>query len=242
MDRRYLTPEDGALVWALAFSEDAEPFAEAREGSLFIVETPLEIPIRAPREDEAQALGEGAYWAHRGDFELELSYSVRNLDTARSHMVSVTLNGVNPGYVYQPGFSVDEGEIFPDYAQWERTFILGPGETRSGIVREEEVDEIAVDLAALSSSPECQAIATRIVHPTNQADRDPQSIACVPEDIPSLVAIQLGLRAVADVPPPIVLEVSARARNIHDRLAAPGEERWEPPTPEIITSTPPSED
>ncbi len=240
MDRRYLTPEDGSSVWALTFAPDTEPFAEAREGALYIVEAPVEIPIRAPRPDEERALGD-APWAARGDFELEITFTVTNLDTTRSRMVSVTFNGINPDYEYQPGFSVDEGQILPDFSQWERTYLLGPGESRTQVVREEEIDEITVDLAAATSTPECQLIANRIVHPTNQADRDPQSIACIPEQVPSLVAVRLGLRAVGDEPPPIALEASARARDLHDRLASGDEPRWEPPTPTIFTPAPPED-
>ncbi len=240
MERRYLTPE-GASVFAMAFAPDTAPFFMGDEESLYLIETPIEVPIRVPTAAEEGALA-GAPWVRRGDYEIEVTFTVTNLDTESARFVGVTLNGINPSFEYVPGFTVDEDEVIPDFSQWERTYVLEPGESRSITVREEEVDEIAVDLASATSSPECEVIANHIVYFANQAGIEARSTACIPATIPGLVGLRLGLRSVGSEPPPIAIEASARVRDVHDRVAATGQDEWVPPMPAPFTPPPPPEE
>jgi hypothetical protein len=239
-DRRYLAPE-GATVFAIAFTPDTPPFFMGDEENLYLLETPVMFPIRPPTAAEEAALGD-APWVRRGDYAVQLTFTVSNLDTERSRFVGVTLNGINPMYEYVPGFTVDDDDVIPNFAQWERTYALMPGETRTVTIREEEIDEITVDLAAATSTPECQQIANQIVYFANQAGIDPRSTACIPEVVPGLVGLKLGLRSVGNEPPPIVLEASATVRDVRDRIASSGQEPWEPPMPTLFTPPPPPED
>lgn len=238
-DRRYLAPE-GATVFALAFTPDTPPFFMGDEESLYLIETPIMLPIRPPSAAEEAALGDGP-WVRRGDYQVQLTFTVTNLDTERARFVGVTLNGINPLYEYVPGFTVDDDDVIPNFSQWERTYVLEPGESRTVTVREEEIDELTVDLASATSTPECQRIANQIVYFANQAGIDPRSTACIPEVVPGLLGIKLGLRAVGSEPPPIVLEASAIVRDVRDRIAASGQEPWEPPMPTPFTPPPPEE-
>ncbi|GAB4201715.1 MAG: hypothetical protein OHK0013_14030 [Sandaracinaceae bacterium] len=238
-DRRYLAPE-GATVFALAFTPDTPPFFMGDEESLYLIETPVMLPIRPPSAAEEAALGDGP-WVRRGDYQVQLTFTVTNLDTERARFVGVTLNGINPLYEYVPGFTVDDDDVIPNFSQWERTYVLEPGESRTVTVREEEIDEMTVDLASATSTPECQRIANQIVYFANQAGIDPRSTACIPEVVPGLLGIKLGLRAVGSEPPPIVLEASAIVRDVRDRIAASGQEPWEPPMPTPFTPPPPEE-
>lgn len=240
MDRRYLAPE-GASVFAVAFTPDTPPFVMGEEESLYLLETPVELPIRQPTAAEEAALG-GAPWVREGDYAVEVTFTVTNLDTESSRFVGVTLNGINPEYEYVPGFTIDQEDVIPNFAQWERTYVLDPGESRTVTVREEEVREITIDLASATSTPECQQIANQIVYFANQAGIDPRSTACIPEVVPGLVGLKLGLRALGAEPPPIVLEASVEVRDVHDRIAAPDQEPWEPPTPTLFTPPPPPEE
>lgn len=240
MERRYLAP-DGASVYAMTFAPDTPPFFMGEEESLYLIETPIEVPIRVPSAAEEGALA-GAPWVRRGDYEIEVTFTVTNLDTTATRLVGVTLNGVSPSFEYLPGFSVDEGDVIPDFSQWERTYVLAAGESRTVTVREEEIDEVAVDLASATSSPECEAIANHIVHFTNQSGVEGRSSACIPPMIPGLVALKLGLRSIGAEPPPVSIEASARVRDVRDRVASPGEAEWMPPVPVIFTPPPPPED
>jgi hypothetical protein len=238
MERRYLSPE-GASVYAMAFAPDTPPLVAGEGAGLYLLETPIEIPIRPPTTAEQAALGE-LPWVRRGDYELDLTFTVRNLDTSGAHFVTVTLNGVSPEYEYVPGVVMEDGEAVPDFAQWERTYALGPGESRTVTVREEEISEIGVDLASATSSPACEQLANSIVYFMNQSGIEPRTTACVPPIVPGLVALKLGLRAFGG-PPPIVLEASARVRDVRDRIASPGQPEWTPPTPRIFTPPAPPE-
>jgi hypothetical protein len=106
MERRYLAPE-GATVFAMAFAPDTAPFFMGDEESLYLIETPIEVPIRPPTAAEQAALA-GAPWVRRGDYEIEVTFTVTNLDTESARFVGVTLNGINPMFEYVPGFTVDE--------------------------------------------------------------------------------------------------------------------------------------
>lgn len=243
MERRYLTPEtpEGATVFAMAFAPDTAPFFMGDEESLYLIETPIEVPIRPPTAAEEGALA-GAPWVRRGDYEIEVTFTVTNLDTESARFVGVTLNGINTMFEYVPGFTVDEDEVIPDFSQWERTYVLEPGESRTITVREEEIDEIAVDLASATSSPECELIANHIVYFANQAGIEARSTACIPATIPALVGLKLGLRSVGNEPPPVSIEASARVRDANDRIAAMGQEEWMPPMPTAFTPPPPPEE
>lgn len=240
MERRYLAP-DGASVFAMAFGPDTAPFFMGDEESLYLLETPIEIPIRPPTAAEQGALM-GGPWVRRGDYEIEVTFTVTNLDTASARFVGVTLNGINPMFEYVPGFTVDEDDVIPDFAQWERTYVLEPGESRTITVREEEIDEITVDLASATSTPDCGLLANHIVYFANQAGIEPRSTACIPPVVPALVGLKLGLRSVGSEPPPIAIEASARVRDVHDRVASTGQPEWDPPMPAAFTPPPPPED
>jgi len=240
MDRRYLTPE-GASVYAMVFAPDTAPFFMGAEESLYILETPIELPIRQPTAAEEGALGD-APWVLRGDYQVELTFTVTNLDTESAQRTTVTLNGINPMFEYAPGFTVDQMDVIPDFSQWERTYVLEPGGSRTSTWRGAEMAEITVDLASATSTPECQAIANQIVYFANQSGIDPRSTACVPPVVPGLVGLKLGLRALATAPPPIAIEASARVRDLRDRIAATGQEPWLPPTPVQFTPPPPPEE
>lgn len=240
MDRRYLSPED-STVYALAFTPDTEPLFEGEEENLYALETEVDLPIRMPTDAEASALGD-APWVNRGDYYLEVTFTLTNLDTTATRVVSATLNGISPDYVYVPGFTEDEGEAVPDFSQWERTYALAPGESRTVTIREEELDEVAVDLASATSTEECGYLANLIVYFANQSGIDARSTACMPPVIPNLVGFNLGIRALAAEPPPIVLEASVMVRDVHDRIAAPGQEAWVPPEPTAFTPPAPPEE
>ncbi|MFO0710121.1 MAG: hypothetical protein U0353_09800 [Sandaracinus sp.] len=240
MERRYVTPE-GASVYAMTFAPDTPPLFMGREENLYQLETPIELPIRPPTAAEESALA-GAPWVSRGDYETEITFTVTNLDMENVRVVGVTLNGINPMFEYVPGFSVEQGNATPDFAQWERTYALEPGESRTITVREEEIDEIAVDLASATSSPECELLANQIVYFMNQSGIDPRSTACVPPVIPGLVGFKLGLRSTAAEPPPVAIEASVEMRDVRDRIASPGQPVWEPPMPTPFTPPPPPEE
>ena len=240
---RYLTPEAGG-PFAFAITADTPPVFTSRDGDLFIVEERIETPFRQPTAEELGELGnlDGRQlpyprlpWLERGDFELRIDYTVSNLDTERPVDLAVTVNGFNEFHEYVPGVRIVENMLVADYSGWERTLRLDPGERRSGTVREEELDEVAVDLATMvNGAPNTN----QIVHPDSHSALDPRSQQYIPEVIPALTGMRVGIRAITrsgGAPPAVVMELSVRVRDVRGVLVQGEDEPWTAPTPALVS-------
>lgn len=239
MDRRYVTPE-GAATWQLAFAPDTPPFFQNDDLTVYLIEQRIELPVRPPTDEEFGALstpderGLGPYprrpWVERGDYELQLDMTLSNLSDARQR-VAVTINGINEFHEYVPGVNLAGEEPVPDFAGWERTVELDPGQRITLTVREEQLDEVAVDLATVvNGAPN----SNQVVYFQNQSDRDARSRMYIPPIVPALVGVRLGLRADSEdatTPPPVALEAVVFVRDLHDRIVPAGEEPWTLPQP-----------
>lgn len=237
-ERRFLGSADGGL-FAIAITPETPAYFESDEDALYLVEAKVDVPVRLPTTEEAATIGAMTPWVDRGDYELELDFTVSyaSVDPAAEPvLVTVQVNGVSQDREYVPGVSADNEGLIIDFSQWERTYLLRPGQRQTVTVREQELDEVAVDLASVGTSEDCAAIANTIVFFQNQSDRDPRSRACVPPVVPALVSLRLGLRAEGSTPPPIALEATVRARDVHDRVAPTDAMMlWVPPAPALFT-------
>ncbi len=242
LSQSYVTP-NGVSVVQLAMPPGTAPIAMSRDSVLYSVETEVYFPVRAPSDAEMDGLNAMSAqaspfarmpWVQRHDYEIELNLVVTNVDTSRL-TASVTVNGINEFNRYLPGFTVEEDTIIPDFSQWERTWSFAPGERRVITIREEELAEIATDLASVVNTnvtfgepdpmtmmaPTCSDIANEIVYFMNQGGIDERSSMCIPTVIPGLVGFVLGLRATGspgEPPPMIAVEASVRLRDVHARL------------------------
>ncbi len=253
LQQSYVTP-NGQSVVQLAMPPGIAPLATSRESVLYSVEEDVFFPLRAPTTAEMSAL-EGMTaapftrmpWAQRGDYELEITLVITNVDTVRI-ATTATINGINEFNRYLPGFSINDNAIVPDFSQWERTWSLMPGERRTITVREEELDEVATDLASavntgvmVGDMTTCSDIANELVYFANQSGIDARSRPCIPANVPALVGFVLGLRAEGSPgsPAPLVaIEASVRLRDVHNRLALTGMQ-WEVADLGQVPFTPP---
>lgn len=246
MDQRYVSPE-GGTTWQLGLASDTPPFFTNEDLTVYMVEQRIELPLRAPTDEQRSALdtaderGLGPYprrpWAERGDYQIEIELTVSNLTDARQR-VAVTLNGWNEFHEYQPGVNVVGDDVAIDFAGWERTYDLAAGERRSVTVREEEIDEIAVDLATVvNGAPN----SNQITFFQNHSDHDVRAQMYIPPIVPALLGVRLGLRVEsADEPPEVpvdppvgiaAIEAIVRVRDLEDRIVGDGEESWDAPQP-----------
>ncbi len=190
--------------------------------TLFLVETRVELPIRRPEEGELRALRqEGLPFPRRsfvalGDLELEVGFTLRNTSDEAA-IVAVVIDGFNEFHEYVPGIAIEDDEAIADYAQWERTFELEPLTTIQGIVREEEMDEVAIDLATVVNGAPSS---NRIVHPQTQSALDAESMMYRPAHVPGLMGFRLGLRAPA--PSRVLLEATVRIQDPAEALVQEG--------------------
>lgn len=241
-EHRYITPEGGG-PWAFAIDMDTPPFFASEDGDVFLVEQRLAIPFREPTAEESAALGDigdqqipyaRLPWLRRGDFEIQIDYTISNLDPERTVDVGVTVNGFNEFHEYNPGIQVVDDELVIDYSGWERLVRIGPGERRSGTIREEHLDEIAVDLATVVNGV---PNANQIVHPQSHSAVDARSQLFIPDVIPALTGARVGMRVQAGsggAPPSLVMELAVRVRDVRHVLVQGDDEPWEAPAPVLF--------
>jgi hypothetical protein len=227
-DRVYVG--DGKL-YQVALTAMTAPVIASDEGGLYIVETLAELPIRNPSSTELADLRAGVKhykdlpfsrlpWVEHGELELQVDFTLSNLDNA-AHDIDVTINGANEFFEYIPGVvEVEDEAPLPRHAQWERRYTLAAKERKAVTVREDELDEAAVDLATVvNGAPNSD----EVVYFENKSASDARSMKYIPEVIPGLTALRLGLRATQAAP--ILLEATVRARDVGGKLAEPGEAR-----------------
>lgn len=232
----------GAGTYAFAMTETTPPFFEADTAAIYEVETRVTLPIVPPTDAEMAALGGSAPtpfarmpWLERNDLDVQIEYTISNLED-EPVMVAVTLNGINEFNEYVPAATIIEEEPVSDYAQSERILNLAAGQRYNGTIRQEELDEVAVDLATVvNGAPN----ANQIVYFENQSASDPRSQRYIPTVIPGLVGFRLGLRAAGEVAPRIVLEATVRVRSDSPKFATDDVVPWVPPAPAIFTPAPP---
>jgi hypothetical protein len=226
-DRVYLGNEK---MFQVAITENTAPFAEGDEDALYLVETRVELPIRRPTESDVQDLymRVGDYpdlpfprlpWVERGDVELTVDFTLANLD-GETRDVDVIINAGNEFDEYFPGVLEVEDNPVPLHSQWERRYTLEGKSRLSRTVREEELDEAAVDLATVvNGAPNSD----QIVYFENKSARDERSRRFIPAVIPGIAVLRLGLRSSAPVR--LLLEATVRARDVSEKLAEDNEPR-----------------
>lgn len=233
----------GDGVELVALTDDTAPAVETEDGAIYVVERRVDLPVRRAPDSVLQDLAEAAQsyeglpfprlpWVERGDLESQIDFVLSNLDDER-HDVAVTVNGYNEFHEYVPGFAEIDEEPTPDFAQWERTYRIEPLERITGTVREDELDEVAVDLATVVNGAPSS---NQVVFFENQSSRDERNRPYIPEVIPGLVGVRAGLRALEQAN--LLLELSIRVRNANDRLADQDDQLLEPmPEPFMPVTT-----
>lgn len=239
-ETRYFGPgENSEGVWTFAIDETTPAFIESDDGALYIVEQRVPFEFREPTEEELMEMGEvgdlqipyGTLpFVRRGDIEIQIDYTLSNLgDSAVT--TGLMVNGINEFHEYQPGAEIVDDELVVDFSGWERTLRLGPGERHTGTIREEEIDEIAVDLATVvNGAPN----ANQVVYFMNQSSIDPRSAMFVPDLVPALTGVRVGLRSESNQTP-IVAEFSVRIRDFRQVLVQGDDDPWPLPAPEIVS-------
>jgi hypothetical protein len=238
-DTRYVG--DGGLYQVALTTSTPAAFTSMRD-MIYIVEQRVELPVRKPSPTELDDLQKAAGrfgklpfsrlpWVARGDIELEVDFTLSNLD-AQTHEVTVIANGFDEFYEYQPGVTTADDQAIPDYAEWERLYKLEPKQRITRTIREEELDEAAVDLATVvNGAPN----ANEVMFFENKSATDPRSKPYIPAVIPGLMGLRIGLRATALGR--VVLEASVRARDVGSKLADSGQPLFQV-HPQLFTPAP----
>jgi len=240
---------DGAFN-SFALSDTTAPFISTNLADLYLVEDRLLFPLREPTQEQMQVLFAGASglnlpfprlpYAQRGDYRVEINFVVYNLDDA-PHEMALVLNGINEFNEYDPGVIIDRNRIIPEFASWERFFVLEPYERVSGTVREEELDEVAVDLATIANYgatidpavyPNTPPLnPNQVVYFANNSATDVRSIPYIPAVIPALTGVRMGIRTLEAAN--IVVEYTVRITDLEKLIVNP-DNAWVYPDPVLL--------
>jgi hypothetical protein len=194
-----------------------------------VVEERIELDVAAPTDLALEDLRVAADsfeglpyprlpWVERDDLGIQVDFVLDNLDD-QEREVAVIVNGFNEFHEYMPGVTVIDDEAVVDYAQWERLYQLEPQQRMARTLREEDFDEVAVDLATVvNGAPN----SNEVVFFENKSSDDPRAEPYIPAVIPGLVGFRLGLRANAAAN--LLLEATVRVRDRSERLIDDGEQ------------------
>ena len=88
----------------------------------------------------------------REDLDISLEYTIRNLDPDNAANVRIHVNGANEYFAYVPSaFVVDpEEEEEPPPLAGNIPIMVEPGQTISGVFREDDLNEAAIDLELIT--------------------------------------------------------------------------------------------
>jgi hypothetical protein len=223
-------------VHAFAMTEATPAFIAGEDATLYMVESRVMLPIEAPSEEElgrlSEEIGTGhpfprRPWVSRGDLAIEIDWTMSNLEDQRIR-ADLTINGINEFHEYAPAAQVVDDEVVIDFSQWERTMELEPLERRQGTIREEELDEVTVDLATVvNGAPNSHMI----VYFESQSATDPRSQMYIPSIIPGLTGVELMIRSFGcgGMACRIVVEATIRVRDTSGKLTTDPQRLWELP-------------
>jgi len=230
-EQRYVV-EQGTVEMT---SETPPTYVLEDDEELFLVDERFEFPISRPPADHDFNRGiddpapfPRGPWVYEDDVAYELDWVLENR-SKRVVEAALVVDGISEFYEYQPGPE--------DLHQIEKLQYIPAGGSIEGTLRELELSEVAIDLATVvNGAPN----SNQVVFELNNSRTDARTGMFVPDIVPGLVGVRIGiLTHRAD---DIVLTFSVRATDLGDRIPRRGEGRWELPTPmDFIPVVPPEE-
>jgi hypothetical protein len=203
------------------------------------------LPVRLPHGDEARALRTEQMtkmlkmpvpWAATRDFDVEIEWSLKNLE-GHETTTSLTLLGGNEFGDYQPMLFINpaanvEDQTPPPPLLGGTPFTLMPGQVQNGIWREDELAEASLDLEAITRYPSADgAMSTpfEVIEHNSTVDRIGLDGIPANDVTPMMVRYQLNLSADGHV----VCDYTVRVRDHNNKLGNPTD-------PKLFVSTTPT--
>jgi hypothetical protein len=209
-------------------------FFDQNDNPTFVVERHFALQITPPPKGKLDELTRAARgkklpfprlpWVERQDLSIEVDYELENR-SKETVTATVFVDGIDEFFVYTPGQD--------DFHQYEHIIKLKPKQKYEGMISELEMDEVAIDLAAVVNG---YPNSNQVVNELSQSERDPRVQKYIPSVVPGLVGIEMGIQsgALSDMKtaPDLMLRLSVRVQDHGDRVAERGQKRWDPlPTP-----------
>ncbi|MGZ3405561.1 MAG: hypothetical protein ACXVAN_03890 [Polyangia bacterium] len=191
------------------------------------------LPVRQPTQAERQALQklqqqlmlpDAVPWAQARDFDIEVQWSVHNLDTMKSTVI-VSLDGGNEFGDYVPGAYIDpnanaENQVVPPDLLTSEPLVVEAGATITGVFREDDLQESALDLEAITRFPSGgDAMATPFMAIEHRSNVSQIGLEGIPLNDVTPAHVRYQINVVADAH--VVLDYSVRVRDHNGKLAKP---------------------
>jgi hypothetical protein len=192
------------------------------------------LPVRRPTPAEQRALQVDQMkrmlpmnepWAAARDFDIEIEYSVHNLE-AKSLNVFVTLDGGNEFGDYVPANYIDPrrnaaDQTPPPHVLGGEPLPVAAGATITGVFREDELHESAIDLEAITRYPEDgDVLATPFKVLVRRSDVSPIGLGAVPPNDVTPAHVRYVFTVTADGH--VVFDYTVRVRDHAGKLGTPG--------------------
>lgn len=194
----------------LGMTDTMAPAVDDGETQIFLVQTPVNLPVRRPTDDERKALGKQDPYPRQpfflaSDARISVKFTLSNLDPVNAHTVELLLDPWNEFVRYTPGNQVSDEMTIPNLSGIDRYFVLQPLQRLEGIITPDDMNELAIDLATVENLAKTPAdpmsdfggpiLFNRAFNVQNRSNRpDPLISQYIPPVIAGLTGFDLGLR------------------------------------------------
>ena len=239
----------------LGMTNTIAPAVDDGEVQIYIVQTPVSLPVRKPTDTEKQTLGKQDPFPRSpfflaSDARVTVKFTLTNLDSDNSHVVEVLMDPWNEFVRYTPGQQVVDEQTTPNLSGIDRYFILQPLQRIEGIFSPDDMNEMAIDLStveAIAKSPPDPkgdfagpVLYNRAFNVQNRSNvEDPLISKYIPPVIAGLTGFDLGLRT--NERAQIAIEISLDVTDLNgNRILAPDDTTDKPIGPPGTRLTPPA--
>jgi len=193
------------------------------------------LPVRKPTQTERQALQklqqqlmlpDAVPWTQARDFDIEIEWSLKNLDSMNATVI-VALDGGNEFGDYVPGAYIDpnanaEDQAPPPDLLTTEPLVIAPGAMASGVFREDDLQESAVDLEAITRYPSGgDALATPFMVIEHRSGVSGIGLEGVPPNDITPAHVRYAFTVSADAH--VIMDYAVRVRDHNGKLAKPGD-------------------
>lgn len=195
----------------LGMNDQTPPYFSDGQTTIYQVQIPVKMPVRAPTQVERDALSkQDPLWPRApfvgvNDIRTEIRYTLTNLDD-HTNNVEILVDPWNEFIHYKPGIQiVSDEQTTPDFSGWDKFIPLHAKQRLQGTITADDTREIAIDLATVFNlakviPPTDANLNSYFNHAFNLQNRstgyDPLIRWAIPgpSDVPAMIGFDLGLR------------------------------------------------
>ena len=223
--------EQQSSPFVLGMTDTMAPAVDDGETQIYLVQTPVPLPVRRPTDDERKALGQQDPYPRQpfflaSDARIAVKFTLSNLSPDKASVVELLLDPWNEFVRYTPGQQVSDEMTIPNLSGIDRYFVLQPLQRIEGILTPDDMNEMAIDLATVENLAKTPVdpmsafggpvLFNRAFNVQNRSNQpDPLISQYVPPVIAGLTGFDLGLRT--NAPAMIAVEISLDVTDLNGK-------------------------